>query len=265
MSTMQLPPATPVTNTGFRLVEVPEVDSTNRLLIDERRNGAASGLVIRTDFQTAGRGRRGRTWAAPPGSGVMMSLLLDPPSDPSRVHLAATVVGLAAVAACVDLGADVGLKWPNDVVVVDDGGGLAKLAGVLAETVVDDGEITGVVVGIGLNVRPVPDRDAELGRHVAVLDRLTAAPVDVAELARSILRHAWVRLERLSGDADLIREEVRRTSVVLGRRVTVEQEGSVLRGLAVDIDDAGRLVVEGEGATTAVSVGDVVSAAVDSG
>ena len=253
--------AVAVPGTRFRLLEMPEVDSTNRLLIDAMSAGEASGLVARTDHQTAGRGRRDRTWEAPPGSGLMMSLLLEPVSGVEGLHLLATVVGLAAVEQCRARGADVGLKWPNDVVVAADGPP-AKLAGVLAESVIAGGDVRGVVVGIGLNLRPVPGRDEALGRRVAVLDRLVGAPVDAAQLCRDVLGGVERRLALLdAGDAAAVRDEVSATSVLIGRPVEIDlDDAETVRGTVTGFDLAGNLVMDDDGGEQRVlSVGDVVT------
>ena len=132
----------------------------------QARSGAAHGTVLVADHQTAGRGRLGRSWQAPPGSALLCSILLRP--EPTAVvHGAVWAVALAAQSAVAALtGVTPELKWPNDLMV-----GERKLAGVLAEGVTDRDDpltLSGVVVGIGLNVgwaepprrrsRPAPSR-----------------------------------------------------------------------------------------------------------
>jgi BirA family biotin operon repressor/biotin-[acetyl-CoA-carboxylase] ligase len=101
------------------------LDSTNRRALDAARGGAADGLVVVADEQTAGRGRLGRTWEAPPGSSLLVSVLLRREGDPGRAVMAAGVALAGAVEEVAGVGA--GLKWPNDLVV-----GEHKLAGLLA-------------------------------------------------------------------------------------------------------------------------------------
>ncbi len=109
------------------------------------RAGAAAGHLCVADEQTAGRGRQGRSWVAPAGSALLASILLRPRANAEGVPLAA---GLAVADAVARLGVEVGLKWPNDVVV--DG---AKLAGILAEVEpAAPGPDTAVVLGIGVNL-----------------------------------------------------------------------------------------------------------------
>src|SRR5271165_6997672 len=143
----------------------PSIDSTNRYLLDEARAGAPADIVATADHQTAGRGRLGRSWVAPPGANLLLSVLLRPPLDPADRHLAGTALALAAVETVgVLVGADggprsVGVKWPNDLVAADG----RKVAGVLAEGDLSSGTPglpAPVVVGIGINVNwPVDDDD----------------------------------------------------------------------------------------------------------
>lgn len=253
-----------VTGTDFRLVEVANVDSTNRAVADLWRAGEPFGFVLRADHQTAGRGRLDRTWVAPPSSGLMMSMLVEPLPDIDLLHLQTTAVGLAATAACRDLGASVSLKWPNDVV-TDDGRAIgSKLAGVLAETVVVDGSIAAIVVGLGLNLRSVPGREAAIKRSVAVLDDLIDERLEPSAMAKLVLKELQPRLRLLGeGCFDPIRAEARAVSSLLGRRVIVDLDGESLEGTATDIDQTGRLVVETATGRRVLSVGDVVRTVVE--
>ncbi|MEI7747309.1 MAG: biotin--[acetyl-CoA-carboxylase] ligase, partial [Actinomycetota bacterium] len=139
-------------NSGFEVRSFKEIDSTNTYLIEEAKQGARDGLVATAAFQTAGRGRQGRTWEAPEGSALLVSALLRPVMSPDEAHLVATAVALSARAAIEQLsGLRASLKWPNDLVVE-----AAKIAGILGEIAPDapggsDGSIA-VVVGIGINL-----------------------------------------------------------------------------------------------------------------
>jgi BirA family biotin operon repressor/biotin-[acetyl-CoA-carboxylase] ligase len=132
-----------------------DIDSTQRYALDEARRGAPARLVAVADHQSAGRGRLGRRWEAPPGSNLLMSVLLRPTMPVEELHLCTVVVALAALDACASVaGVDAELKWPNDLMVGD-----RKLAGVLAEAVAGTPPgppIAAVVVGIGVNVRWPP-------------------------------------------------------------------------------------------------------------
>ena len=213
-----------------------EIGSTNTWVMEEARRGAAEGVVAVADHQTAGRGRLGRVWEAPPGANLLLTVLLRP-STPD-LHLAVAAVALAGRDAASSVaGVAAGLKWPNDLV-VDDG---RKLAGVLAET---DGA-GAVAVGIGLNVAWAPEGAACLGADVArddVLDGLLSS-------LGGWLDAGWAAVARAYREACL----------TVGRRVRVELvDGEVFEGTAADVDDAGRLLVETSVCLRTVEVGDVV-------
>jgi BirA family biotin operon repressor/biotin-[acetyl-CoA-carboxylase] ligase len=198
-----------------------ELDSTNRLAADLARAGVPDGVVVGADHQTAGRGRRGRTWDSPPGASLLVSVVLRP--APALVTLAA---GVAAAEACeAVVGVAVGLKWPNDLLL--DG---AKLGGILSELVGD-----AAVVGLGLNLAWAPPGAAVLGSGV---DRTALLDAYLAGLATP-------------GD---VLARYRRRCTTLGRRVRVELPGVSVEGVATDVDDAGRLLVDGR----SIAAGDVV-------
>lgn len=224
------------------------IDSTNRWVAEQAAAGAAEGLVAVADDQSAGRGRLGRSWEAPPGTCLLMSVLLRPGLPASRLHLATTLVGLAARQACAQVaGVTAALKWPNDLLARAAGSGTtvgdAKLAGVLAE-----GVAGAVVVGLGLNVSWAPAgavslRDAGSG------------PVDRGELLAAVLSGVEARY----GDWDAVAGEYRAACATVGRRVRVEQAGATLVGRADTLDADGRLVlVDDTGRRVAVAAGDIV-------
>lgn len=222
--------------TRFREVRWFEtVDSTNRYLLQCAAEGEAQGLVAVADEQTAGRGRLGRTWVAPPGSALLVSVLLRPELTAERTHLVTLAAGLAALDAIAVLApTPARLKWPNDVVVDD-----RKLAGILAEA---DGS-GAVVVGMGFNVQPEA-LPAEL--H----DIATALVLDRRRLLGEWLRAYDARLAAL----DRVVADAVQRSATLGRRVRVELAQETFEGTARSLTDEGFLVVDGR----VVSAGDVV-------
>jgi BirA family biotin operon repressor/biotin-[acetyl-CoA-carboxylase] ligase len=209
-----------------------ETDSTNADLLAAVAAGAPDRTVLYAGHQRAGRGRLDRTWTAPPGTNLLMSILFRTvPADPGELTRR---VGLAAVdAARSSAGVSASLKWPNDVLV--DG---AKLAGILAQR----GPEGAVVVGLGLNVGWAPEEAARLGDGLAP-----------AEVLRAVL----VAYDSLPADIDPI---YRAALSTIGRRVSVELPGGEeIRGTATDVESDGRLVVIDECAIThRLSAGDVV-------
>ena len=146
--------------------------STNADLLGEARAGAPEGRVLVADHQTAGRGRRGRSWVAPAGSALLASVLLRPRAGSAALTLLSPAVGLAVRDACADAGADVQLKWPNDVIASVPGEpGEAKLAGVLAEADVPSGGTAAVVAGFGVNLVSQPALSAMVAAQAGEAER----------------------------------------------------------------------------------------------
>ncbi len=210
------------------------VDSTNRYLADRARAGAPEGLVVVAEYQTAGRGRLGRAWEAPPGQSLLMSILLRPQDlAPDRRHLVTAAVALAAADACSSVaGVQPALKWPNDLLVAE-----RKLAGILA---VAEGDA--VVVGIGLNVGWAPPGAASL---------LSSSEPVRGRLLEEIL----LGLEHRYGRWDDVAAEYRARCGSVGQRVRAElPDGRVVIGVADDIDQCGRLHI----GSVFLNAGDVV-------
>jgi len=230
---------------GFRVEHHAEVDSTNRLVLERARSGAEPGLVVVADHQTAGRGRLDRRWESPPGSSLLVSVLLAGGADATAAHRAVVAVAVALAEAVGDVaGVDVGIKWPNDLVVGD-----RKLAGVLAE--VDGGAL---VVGAGCNV----NWDAfppDLASTATSCNVEAGRAVDRDALLDAFLARLAAHLAAPDATLDAYRERL----VTIGRRVRVERAGDVLVGDAHALDDDGALVVRDDtGTDHLVVAGDVV-------
>lgn len=222
---------------GWTLKEVAETGSTNSDLVLEAENGAPDRSVLRTDFQSAGRGRLDRRWEAPAGVNVLASFLFrDVPEYP---HVLTQVVALAAArTASTMFGCDVTLKWPNDLLL--DG---RKVAGVLAQAGSVDatsGRPSFVVVGIGMNIGWAPEDAAALsaGHSVEQLHQSGRSPSHlVAQMCPYID-------ELLALDSEVLHALYRSHLATLGSEVHVSLPGGEsLVGRAVDVEVDGRLVV----------------------
>jgi BirA family biotin operon repressor/biotin-[acetyl-CoA-carboxylase] ligase len=239
--------------------------STNADLVAAAHDGAADRTVLVAEQQTAGRGRRARTWVSPAGSGVYLSVLIRPTTVPAaKLGTLSMVAGLALMHAARETAeVDAVLKWPNDLLV---GTERAKAAGVLSE-VVTDGTAHAAVVGVGFNVTALPDgaEPGPGGLPAGSFAQVGAKVTDRTELTASFLR-AFVELEaawRLL-DGDVARCGVltgyRESCGTIGQRVRAELPGgSALTGTAVDIDEDGQLLLKlDDGTPKAISAGDVV-------
>jgi BirA family biotin operon repressor/biotin-[acetyl-CoA-carboxylase] ligase len=171
---------------------------------------------------------------------------------------------LAACQACSEVAAVFpGIKWPNDLVVVAGERFVGrKLAGILAESVVADGRIDAVVLGMGLNVNWPEVLPAELAETAVALDHVVGHPVDRERLLVTWLRHldAWLGLIETAEGRNLLLLRVRETSATLGRRVRVDLPSGTVEGIAVDVTSEGHLLVDPDGHEypVEVTVGDVI-------
>ena len=229
----------------IRAVDVAwSVSSTNTVLLERGNppNGACD--VILAEYQTAGRGRRGRAWLAPPGGSICLSLSWTFRAVPRDLGALGLVIGVCALRALRELGVThAKLKWPNDLLVDD-----RKLGGILIELRAESAGPACVIIGIGLNVAlgpPLLQKIAETG--VAATDLITAGLVQpsrnaiVAALVSSCVRGLS---DFESNGLRLFTEEWREADALRGRPVDVKASDGVARGLARGIDVNGALIVE---------------------
>lgn len=238
------------------------VDSTNRYVSEQARNGAPEGLVAVADEQLSGRGRLGRAWVANKGEALLCSLLFRPPLATNELFVIPILVSLAGSDAAGELaGVPIVCKWPNDLVYAD-----RKLGGVLAELVDAPGETSPVlVVGVGVNLVWSADSARRPGLEDAAM-----VPIGLAEIAgRAIGRDGLLAAllatldERYATIADagapsrIMREYAERCETI-GRFVQVTTASSTFVGRAVGLTDDGRLLVEADGDVVRIEAADVV-------
>lgn len=244
-------------STWRRLDVVAETGSTNADLIARAANGEdIAGAVLITEYQTAGRGRNGRTWLAVPRALITMSMGVPSTGIPAAAWgWVPLVTGLAVVDAVAEVsGVQAGLKWPNDVLA---GPERHKLAGILAEVAPPASVI---VVGVGLNVSLGAD---ELPDPAATSLRvLGAAECDRAALVVALLTHMARRIDglRRAGGADAaLLEEYTARSLTIGSRVRATMPGGrEVIGEALGVDEQGRVCIDAGGDVEVVSAGDIV-------
>lgn len=241
---------------GFSRVDlVDETASTNADLVAAATAGAPDRRVLVAEYQSAGRGRAGRGWQAPPRSGLFCSVLLRPTQPPQDTWGWLPLLAGVALAAVVErLGVATALKWPNDLLLGPAG---AKAAGILAEVAGRDA----VIVGIGCNVStrreelPVAEATSLALERATCLDRQRLLVALLGELDQRV-RH-WAGC---AGDAEAagLAGQYRRRCATLGRRVRVTLPGQRdVTATAVDVDDRGRLVLDDGGIRRAVSAGEI--------
>lgn len=228
--------------------------STNADLLARQTAGAdINGAVLVAEHQSAGRGRLGRNWSAPPRSGIALSMGVDAGGlAPSAWGWLPLLTGVAVTDAVHAItGITPGLKWPNDILV-----GTGKLGGILAEVAAPAPVI---VVGVGLNVS-LTAAEAPDSRATSLL-MLGSTMLDRTALLGSILAELSARIDRwrsVGGTDRALIADYRARSVTIGTRVRALLPGDrEIIGTAIDLDEFGQLHIDTGAQTVAVSAGDI--------
>jgi len=200
--------------------------------------GAPSGTVVGADQQTAGVGRRGRSWHSEPGTGLYISVILRLALDPAIMPVVTLALGLAvteAILKVTDLACD--LRWPNDVLIQSK-----KCAGILTQL-----ESSAIIAGIGMNVNhsQFPEELSGIATSLRIASgREQSRESLLLELLPAIDRYCAL-LEN-DGRAPILEMFSRASSYVSGRRVCVDQDGSTLLGTTAGLADSGFLLLRGD-------------------
>ena len=245
---------------GRPVLYFPRTGSTNDVAHERAAAGAAEGLLVIADEQTAGRGRLDRRWWAPPGSSLLMSLLLRPALPPDRAGQLTMCLGLAAVEAIEAVtGLRPALKWPNDLLLEG-----RKLGGMLTELRLDGERLAYAVLGLGVNVNVAFDEgrtderrttdssfvirpSSELADTAISLSMVLGREVDRVALLAALLARCEAWYERaLAGESPHAAWAARLDTV--GRRVTVATTTGSVAGMAVGVTPEGALLVRGDDA-----------------
>lgn len=216
----------------------PQTDSTNREARRYAALGEAGPALFVAETQTEGRGRQGKSFYSPGGSGLYLSLLLPPPERSDSVLITSAASVAVARAILRTTGKEVGIKWVNDLYYRE-----RKAVGILAEAVPgrENGDIAAVVLGVGVNVT-TGHFPKELSSAGALYGEDEPVPKTVRSALAAAIAEELVRMMRdLKGYCFL--EEYRRRSIVLGREIVFWQNGSEYTGVATKINEAGALSV----------------------
>ena len=232
------------------------IDSTNTRARELARQGAPHGTVLIADHQTGGRGRRGRSFHSPASSGIYMSVILRPHCAPQQImHLtcAAAVAMCDAVESAV--GFRPGIKWTNDLVC-----GKRKIAGVLTELGFDNrGNVDFAVIGIGINCcQQEADFPEDIRSIAGSLTSISGQSIDRAVVAAAMMDALYrMDMELLTGKAHIL-NRYRKDCITLGKEISLVRGEEIRHGTALDIDDAGALIVRfPDGTAEAVNSGEV--------
>lgn len=225
-----------------------EVGSTNDVARRLAGDGAAHGTTVTAGRQTAGRGRQGRSWVAPEGQALTVSVVLRDLPQLSLLPLA------VAVAVAETAGPTARIKWPNDVVLVDQRDGrLGKLAGILCEARPGEGwAVAGIGLNVAVDVDGLPDevraRAASMGRRP---DELESVLEELLErLAAALARPAWELLDRWRA-RDVLRGRT------IGWTTPGDPSETTTTGVVDGVDDSGNLRVRVAGEIRSLAAGEV--------
>ena len=230
-----------------------ETDSTNLWIKRLAKEGASEGTLALAEFQSAGRGRLGRSWEVPEGTSVMMSILLRPKFEPQYAPTLTLVMGMAVAKAVKNLGFDVSIKWPNDVVVSHK-----KICGILTEMGVRDGKIDYAVIGVGINVN-IKEFPEEMVDKATSLYLESGKEFDRSQIPGLVMEAFEKYYEKFAATCDLsgLKEEYESILANYNQPVRVLAK-EPYEGVARGITDGGELLVEKtDGTIVAVSAGEV--------
>lgn len=248
-----------MTSAGRRLLTglevLSSVDSTNAYLIREAARGAAAGRVCLAETQQAGRGRRGRHWASPPGGNIYLSVLTRCESGVTALSGLSLAVGVGIARALSRAGVpDIGLKWPNDVLWQG-----RKLAGVLMEVSGESAGPCDVITGIGLNVRMTREAASEIEQPWVDLHTVMDGVVPSRNRLAGLLLDTLLPVLDSFVDTGLAPyvDEWNRLDMYAGRQVLVTTPGGVIGGECRGVAPNGALLVMTDGKYRQFAAGEI--------
>lgn len=230
-----------------------ETDSTNLWIKRLAKEGAPQGTLALAEFQSAGRGRLGRSWEVPKGTSVMMSILLRPEFEPQYAPMLTLVMGMAVAKAVKLLGFEVSIKWPNDVVVSHK-----KICGILTEMGVRDGKIDYAVIGVGINVN-IREFPAEMEDKATSLYLESGREFDRSQIPGLVMEAFENYYEKFAATCNLSGLKAEYESILANYNQPVRVLAKEpYEGIARGITDSGELLVEKtDGTVVEVSAGEV--------
>lgn len=231
------------------------IDSTNTYAKQLAQQGAEEGTAVLAKSQTGGRGRLGRSFHSPGGSGIYLSIILRPQCEASQLMHLTCAVGVAVCDAVEEVtGFRPGIKWTNDLLWENQ-----KLGGILTELGFEQGRISYAVAGIGLNcTQSQEDFPPEIRHMAASLACATGKPVSIPALEDAMIRHIRAMADTLLTGRLGWMERYRKDCVTVGQQICVVRGEDLRYGTALSVDDDGGLVVAfSRGSTETVTSGEV--------
>lgn len=242
---------------GNDIIFLKETDSTNNELKRLAAGGAPEGTVVITERQLSGRGRRGRTWEADEGKGVIMSILLRPDIAPANIQ-AITLAASSAVVRAIEpyTKTKPEIKWPNDILLSGK-----KVCGILTEMTAEPDRVLSIIVGIGLNVfQKAEDFTGDLKETATSIALNSSGPLSRCTLASGILEEFedlyldFIQRQSTAKFLDIWRS----FSCTIGCDIIIYQGEKIWQAKALDVLEDGCLLVESaDGVRQAISSGEI--------
>jgi BirA family transcriptional regulator, biotin operon repressor / biotin---[acetyl-CoA-carboxylase] ligase len=217
------------------------IDSTNTKARELAASGCPKGMLVLADEQTSGKGRLGRRWHSPPGTGIYASFVIRPDLHPSQAPQITAVAALAVLRALKTMtGMDAKIKWPNDIVAGD-----RKLAGIMTEMSADMDRINWIVAGIGINVNNA-EFPPEIAMQSTSVRLLTGNTFSRVQVLLTMCHELEDLLNQLENDFRPILEEYAGSSAVMDKPVVIQLHDTKINGIVKGFDTDGALILETE-------------------
>ncbi len=229
------------------------IDSTNTYAKKLLSQDIEEGTLVIAEEQSAGRGRFDRTWHSSSGKNLTFSVIIRPNIIPQRIGILSLYAGLAVTEAVQELShISPTCKWPNDVLLNGK-----KLCGILSEAVFSDAQISAVIIGIGLNVNQTefPDTLASTATSMVLECNKMFDRFHVLAKVLEKLEHLYAFIQ--THHLEDILQRWQSHSIMLGKEVTISQQGQLVKGIAKAIDTDGGLIISVNGTEKKVAAGDV--------
>jgi len=228
-----------------------EISSTNYFAKQLASKGAREGTIVVADVQTEGRGRKDRTWSSPSG-GLWFSVILYPNIPPERGMLVTMTTSVAVTQAIEEItNLKPVIKWPNDLLINGK-----KVCGILTELDAEMDKINHTVIGIGINVNNEIDREL---RDIAIsLKQTVGHEVPRVKLLRSIIKYLDENYSKLkSENFDFIKNLWLSRANIIGKKIQVQNEETLITGIVSDVDESGCLILDSDKGKVRIVTGDV--------
>jgi BirA family biotin operon repressor/biotin-[acetyl-CoA-carboxylase] ligase len=238
---------------GRKMYLFERLDSTNTYAKQLASEGCEEGAIVIAEDQYAGRGRQGRMWVAEAGTSLTFSILLKPTIAPESIGILSLYAGLAITEAVMQQsGIRPACKWPNDILF--DG---KKFCGILSEAVFNNGMLAATIIGAGLNINQL-EFPHEIRQSATSLALVNGHTYDRTILLAAILQQLeyWYKYVQ-SGHHNIILDRWRTHCPMIGQEIAVDQQGTIIRGIASGLADDGGLIIQSNGSKIKMFAGDV--------